>query len=421
MAKEQESPENQDLTSLRDFAKMVRKQLKKVYGIDVGRLTKKIDLHGQPKAVLKIGPKDDKIELWFRYGDNKITIDKVVGGKADGIINIEKPICHLRTSAKLVDEFNLPEADVESNEEDKVVSHVASVSGGNRDDIRSDLYDDPMAFLDKYGDSVGDEFRESLKKLSLSINEENEVIGEAEDFEEEFSAPSRKFAIVDASVVESIADNELAQKAIIVPIKHPGAVFDVSAEYDDTILRNLTIKPSEIDQDGTSVVKTTDNALDEGIAPLSHESQIDVRTRNTIKSRHKAKGRDVPAQIPDPTQVTPRRDKSKSDERYKKRKAERPSQVKKAERMRSESSYTNIVISLLEGKNEVLDELDIESLQFVANTIDRLRGREDLGIESLVSARFAVSEALKNRGAKEVEEIVRLVECIRTKKLKTIS
>ena len=90
-----DAKQNQSSESLATFAKMVKKQLKKAYNKDARRVTKKIDLHDQPKAVLKVGSGDNAFELWFRNGnDGSVVIDKIVNGTAAGTLKVNTPICH---------------------------------------------------------------------------------------------------------------------------------------------------------------------------------------------------------------------------------------------------------------------------------------------------------------------------------------
>ena len=121
-----ETTEDSALAAVFKFAKMVKQQLKKAYNVDVKRLSKKTDKHGQPKASIKVGSGDAAVELWFRAGnDESITTDIVSGGKVEGTITINKPICHLRTAAEIdnlaqhTTGFNMPKkSQSETNSEE---------------------------------------------------------------------------------------------------------------------------------------------------------------------------------------------------------------------------------------------------------------------------------------------------------------
>lgn len=71
---------------------------------------------------------------------------------------------------------------------------------------------------------------------------------EPENFQKEFSVHSKKFAIVDASVLDDM-DGPLVDQAIIVPTKYDDTIFSITAEYDDTILRRLVIEPAVDESD----------------------------------------------------------------------------------------------------------------------------------------------------------------------------
>lgn len=138
---------------------------------------------------------------------------------------------------------------------------------------------------------------------------------EPENQEKEFSAETGAFAIVDASVLKEI-DNPLAKKAVIIPTKFDKAVFSVKTEYDDTILRSLTITPKQSEtepeavaepghddhtQKGTPAeVTPPEVAKDQGApvasegnaAPLSHDDTVQrsLRKHQTPRSRQHMKG-----------------------------------------------------------------------------------------------------------------------------------
>jgi hypothetical protein len=370
MADEQEQPKE----DLGKFTKMVKRQLKKGHNVNVGRYSKKTDLHGQPKAVIRIG--DGKTELWFREGDDTLVIDKIVDGNWEEMVTINKPFCHLRTSAKLASSFNLP--------------------------TKSDSDDD---------DDDDDD--------TLDLHEDVESAEEAEDFEEEFTAPSNKFAIVDASVLDSL-DNELAEQAITVPVKYKGAVFQVIANYDDTILRNLTITPSEVEEGDTEVVKTTEYAtLGEGAATLSNDDKVGRNMRKTIKGRDKKKGREVAAQVPDPTKVEPRRDKSKKDKRFKDRQAKRPLHRREAEKMHEKQikEEADVIIALVDGDESVLDQLGPEGLQRIGQILNGIINKPELS--ELHSRAILLNENISEMVKlfePNAESIVDYVECLKRKK-----
>jgi len=406
------------LEELGKFAKMVKKQLRKAYNADVGRITKKMDLHNQPKAVLRVGSGDDKFELWFRYASDKsIVVDKIENGAAAGTLKINTPICHLRTSALLSKNFGLPEK-VEVAEKpieesavkramEELVDEVAKITGEDWDKVQEHLMDSPASFIDEYGDRLPENMRKKLESLTIGIREEkeedDEPAEEPEDFEEELVAPSNKFAIVDASVLESITDNELADQAIIVPIKYPKAVFEVIAEYDDTILRNLTITPSETEENGVNVVRTSEFAVQEGVAPLSHDSSIErkIRKHTSIKQKHHMKhAKDVPGRLKHPSKrVLPKRDQSKKDQRKKQRQAE---DIEKKRFM---------VQTLLEDRCKA-SELTTDELRFADRVLNRLSGYEAFS-DKANAAKTNIKSVLEEKSTAEANELLEAVEWIR--------
>jgi len=79
---------------------------------------------------------------------------------------------------------------------------------------------------------------------------------EAENFDKEFTVHSGAFVIVDAAVLDHI-EHPLAKKAIHVPVKHADAVFRVVGEYDDTILRSLSVEPAYEESDPEKVAQSS--------------------------------------------------------------------------------------------------------------------------------------------------------------------
>jgi len=358
------------MVSLRKYAKSVRKQLKKAYGIDVGRISSKTDAHGQALVVVRVG---DGSQLWFRYSlDGGVVIDKINDDKAVGTIKVNVPICHKRAAALIDNKFGLPEA---SN-------------------------DEPM----------------------WPLKEDEEIAEEPENFEEEFTAPTGKIAIVDASVIEGL-ENELADQAIIAPVKYRGSVFNVTAEYDDTILRSLRIEPAEVEQDGIDTVKTTDSTTVEGrgIAPLSHDNQVALKTRKSLKSKNQDKGRRVPMRMPDPTKVTPKRDKSNEDQRYKERKADRPNEKRKADRMREDKikEGADLIVSLIQDPDTDLNILSYEQLDASSRILETMLGRSELG--SIAPTVKLVSERINAVLSESTISIPEYLECLKKRRQDLIS
>lgn len=70
-----------------------------------------------------------------------------------------------------------------------------------------------------------------------------------ENFTTEIQAPSGELILIDSSILSQLPESmptELARvvdEAVHIPVKHEKAVFEVSADYDDTILRGLNIVP----------------------------------------------------------------------------------------------------------------------------------------------------------------------------------
>lgn len=142
--------------------------------------------------------------------------------------------------------------------------------------------------------------------------------GEPEDATKEFSTESGSFAIVDAALLKGMEDNPLVQKAVVFPTKG-NVAFEISAEYDDTVLRGLSMSPKaseteagRIEEPGheeheaTPEVVPPDMAspaapvvaqtpvVPEGIAPLSHDSSPEraMRKHKTPRSRRHMDGSD---------------------------------------------------------------------------------------------------------------------------------
>jgi hypothetical protein len=375
------------LEELGKFAKLVKKQLRKAHNADAGRISKKLDLHDQPKAAMKVGGKDG-FELWFRYGtDGSVVIDKIANKAAAGTMKINAPICHLRTAALLTDKFGIPEKVEEPAPErpleegavkramEELVDEVVKITGEEWEKVQEHLMDSPMSFIEEYSDRLPEDLKRRLDVLTPGIREEVEKdeekpTEEPEDFEEEFTAPSNKFAIVDASVIEGL-DNELVEQAIIIPVKYHGAVFEVVANYDDTILRSLTVSPSEVEEGDTEVVKTTKGATVEGIAPLSHDSSPEREVRKTIKQIHHQAGDDK-MRIKDPTKKSViKRDQSDKDRRKKKREARRKEEPKE------DINKKEMVKMLLEDCSKV-GEFPADDLEFAKEVIAKLRGHDSI-------------------------------------------
>ncbi len=160
-----------------------------------------------------------------------------------------------------------------------------------------------------------EQFHTNLKK-ALGQDKPKDPTKEPEDQSKDFSAKTGAFAIVDASILQGV-DNPLAKEAIIIPTKGE-AVFSVKTEYDDTILRTLTITPKQSEtepeavaepghddhtQKGTPAeVTPPEVAKDQGVpvasegnaAPLSHDDTVQrsLRKHQTPRSRRHLKGSD---------------------------------------------------------------------------------------------------------------------------------
>ena len=423
-----DAKQNQSSESLATFAKMVKKQLKKAYNKDARRVTKKIDLHDQPKAVLKVGSGDNAFELWFRNGnDGSVVIDKIVNGTAAGTLKVNTPICHLRTSALLDARFDIPDKETKRIEEgavkatmQEIADEIAEVTDRDWEEVRDEMLEDIDSFVSKYENKLPERLRKKLLTIAKGIREDvddddddGDPTREAEDFEEELVAPSNKVAIVDASVIEGI-DDELAQQAIIVPTKYPNAIFEVTANYDDTILRNLSIVPSQVDEGGIRVVKTTDYAvtdkdIQEGIAPLSHDSSPERRIRKHMslkQKHHMINAKDVPGRLKDPIKKGQvKRNQDKKDQRKKQRQAE---DIDKKRLM---------VLALLEDSNNVSD-ISTDDLRFAYKVMDKLSNYNGLSGKAS-AAKDRISTVLETKSAVEAEQLLDAVEWIRKNPIRT--
>jgi hypothetical protein len=309
-------------------------------------------------VVLKVGSKDKAFELWFRGGESDITIDKIEGGKAVDVARIDRPICHLRTSAMLVDQMGLPEKEAKEDTEEPVVEDV-----------------------------------------------DKEV--EAEDFEEHFAAPTDKIAIVDASVVESIHDNELVEQAIIIPTKLHDAEFVISAQYDDTVLRSLTMEPAEVDD--------AEGEIDESISVMSHDNKVErkLRSAETIKGKqHMAGKKDkVAGRTPNPVKQAEaglcRKDPERNNKRVQRR-------------AMGEDIITDgvkLIKDLMEAENvePIIENLNSYGLEFVHKTMSKMLLDRNVQNDKVQSILERVNEERAARNKEGSTELVEHVEWIRTK------
>lgn len=141
---------------------------------------------------------------------------------------------------------------------------------------------------------------------------------EAEDFEQEFYPKSGQFAIIDASVLDSVP-NSAKQDAILISSKNDDVLFVVKAEYDDSVLRSLSITPStyndegdvkepshihtpeigkgiDLDKDGNKVIvdegKRGEESRSHGPHKNNHDSPLRRRSRISRKSRRHMKGKE---------------------------------------------------------------------------------------------------------------------------------
>lgn len=145
--------------------------------------------------------------------------------------------------------------------------------------------------------------------------------GEPEDTAKEFSTESGSFAIVDAALLKGMEDNPLAQKAVVFSTKGDVA-FEITAEYDDAVLRTLSMSPKESDTEAGRIeepgheshgpegsspeVVPPDMAspaapavsmspvMPEGAAPLSHDSSPEraIRKHTSPRARRHMHGSD---------------------------------------------------------------------------------------------------------------------------------
>ena len=400
------------LEELGKFAKLVKKQLRKAHNADVRRISKKLDLHDQPKAAMKIGGKDDGFELWFRHAaDGSVVIDKIKNKAAAGTLKINTPICHLRTAALLADKFAVPEKveeePVRPIEEGAVkravidiANRIAELTGEDFEKVQEHLMGDSESFFDEYADRLPDDLKKQLRAITIREEREEDPTEEPEDFEEEFTAPSNKFAIVDASVIEGL-DNELVEQAVIVPVKYHGAVFEIVANYDDTILRTLTVNPSEVEEGDTSVVKTTKYATVEGIAPMSNDSTPEREVRKTIKQIHHQAGDDK-MRIKDPAKKTIiKRDQSKKDERKKKRQS------------RNEDINKEKMIKILLEDCSAVSKFSANDLEFARDVITQIRSHDSIK-EAADRTITSIDDILPSKKKSEAQELVEFVEWIQT-------
>lgn len=400
------------LEELGKFAKLVKKQLRKAHNADVRRISKKLDLHDQPKAVLKVGSKDDGFELWIRYAaDGSIVIDKIKNKTAAGTLKINTPICHLRTAALLADKFAVPEKveeePVRPIEEGAVkraatdiALKIAELTGEDFEKVQEHLMGDAESFLDEYADRLPEDLRRQLEAITIREEREEKPTEEPEDFEEEFTAPSNKFAIVDASVIEGL-DNELVEQAIIVPVKYHGAVFEVVGNYDDTILRTLTVNPAEVDEGEVDAVKTTKYATVEGIAPLSNDSTPEREVRKTIKQIHHQAGDDK-MRVKDPAKkILIKRDQSKKDQRKKKRQS------------RNEGINKEEMIKILLEDCSNASKFSVSDLEFAREVITKIRSHDSI-TEAADRTIASIDGILPSKKKSEAEELVEFVEWIQT-------
>lgn len=143
-------------------------------------------------------------------------------------------------------------------------------------------------------------------------------IGEPEDAVKEFSSASGAFAIVDAALLDTLKDNPLAQSAVVFQTKG-NVAFEVKGEYDDAVLRTLTMTPKEseteagrIEEPGHEMdnvspeVVSPDMAgpaavsvamspvVPEGASPLSHDSSPEraIRKHTSPRARRHMQGSD---------------------------------------------------------------------------------------------------------------------------------
>lgn len=139
-----------------------------------------------------------------------------------------------------------------------------------------------------------------------------------ENFEQEISFDSDQLAIIDASMLEELKEHPLIEKAIVIPLKYPDAVFKIEAEYDNAILRSVKIYPAQDESDpGRIKQKGHEHPLEKGkgldadgepieaeakghgqstrthgASPLSHDSGIERKLRKTPAQMKRMDSRD---------------------------------------------------------------------------------------------------------------------------------
>lgn len=146
-------------------------------------------------------------------------------------------------------------------------------------------------------------------------------MGEPEDAVKEFTTESGAFAIVDAAILNTMKDSPIAQNAVVFQTKS-NVAFEIKAEYDDTVLRSLSMAPKESDTEAGRIVPPghEDHGPDgsspevvppdmaspvapslaqspvvpEGASPLSHDSSPEraIRKHTSPRSRRHMKGSD---------------------------------------------------------------------------------------------------------------------------------
>lgn len=146
-------------------------------------------------------------------------------------------------------------------------------------------------------------------------------MGEPEDAVKEFTTESGAFAIVDAAILNTMKDSPIAQNAVVFQTKS-NVAFEIRAEYDDTVLRTLSMAPKEDESEAGTIevpgheshgpdgstpeVVPPDMAspvapgvsqtpvVPEGASPLSHDSSPEraIRKHMTPRSRRHMNGSD---------------------------------------------------------------------------------------------------------------------------------
>lgn len=149
---------------------------------------------------------------------------------------------------------------------------------------------------------------------------------------EEVRFNSGRFAIVDAALLDAV-EHPLKKTAIIIPVKSSDVTFEISAQFDDSVLNGLSIKPKVADdgsmedgamastQDEDVVIPKTVEGDDEGGSSeepkiseslpggtMSHDSSLERKLRMTPKQRKHMRG-DNSVHTPEPeSRGLPRRD-----------------------------------------------------------------------------------------------------------------